>query len=198
MSQPSVWSVTFFENEAEMTDVLNVVVDALQRSEPRPLLVCIDGPAGSGKTTLANQVAQLVAHSEVIHMDDLYEGWNEPLNDSLIQRVRTHIVVPFHQRRPISFQRWDWHADMWGETVGFPSPEILILEGVGSAARGLREHAQLTIFLDIDDDQGAERVRIRDGAEVAAQLAAWMRHQQTYFESDETRTACDVVVSADV
>ncbi len=38
-------------------------------------LVCVDGPAGSGKTSLADAVARRTA-AQVVHMDDLYGGWD--------------------------------------------------------------------------------------------------------------------------
>ncbi|MGO1280054.1 MAG: AAA family ATPase, partial [Cellulosimicrobium funkei] len=37
-------------------------------------LVVVDGPAGSGKTTLAAQL-EAALPAQVLHMDDLYEGW---------------------------------------------------------------------------------------------------------------------------
>src|SRR4029077_4157497 len=37
-------------------------------------LVCVDGPAGSGKTSLADAVARRT-DAQVVHMDDLYGGW---------------------------------------------------------------------------------------------------------------------------
>ena len=38
-------------------------------------LVCVDGPAGSGKTTLAAGIAARTG-APVLHMDDLYPGWS--------------------------------------------------------------------------------------------------------------------------
>ena len=38
-------------------------------------LVCIDGPAGSGKTTLARAVEQAVQGSRLVQCDDLLHGW---------------------------------------------------------------------------------------------------------------------------
>ena len=41
----------------------------------RTRLVCIDGPAGAGKTTFAARLADaLVPDAVVLHMDDLYDG----------------------------------------------------------------------------------------------------------------------------
>ena len=39
-------------------------------------LICVDGPAGSGKTTWAAGIAQLAPEVTVVHMDDLYPGWS--------------------------------------------------------------------------------------------------------------------------
>ena len=45
--------------------------------------IAVDGPAGAGKTTLADQVAD-VARSHgtvaVVHLDDLYDGWRGVLS----------------------------------------------------------------------------------------------------------------------
>ena len=49
-------------------------------------LLAIDGPAGAGKTTLAAKLeAEYSVHSTVrtIHMDDLYNGWDDALGISL-------------------------------------------------------------------------------------------------------------------
>ena len=37
-------------------------------------LVCVDGPAGSGKTTLAAALADVVPGAHVIHCDELLHG----------------------------------------------------------------------------------------------------------------------------
>ena len=39
-------------------------------------LLSVDGPAGSGKTTLAEAVSRGLDGSRVIHMDDLFPGWS--------------------------------------------------------------------------------------------------------------------------
>jgi pantothenate kinase-related protein Tda10 len=42
----------------------------------RGRLVCVDGPAGSGKSTLASALVRLAPDAVVVHMDDLYAGWD--------------------------------------------------------------------------------------------------------------------------
>src|SRR5262245_52752501 len=67
---------------AEVLAALAALARARQAAAPvgQPFLVVVDGPAGSGKTTLADQLAPRVGdgsggRAQVVHMDDLYEGW---------------------------------------------------------------------------------------------------------------------------
>ena len=40
-------------------------------SRKQTLVISIDGRAGAGKTTLANQIAKNFSGTQIIHMDDL-------------------------------------------------------------------------------------------------------------------------------
>ena len=93
-------------------------------------LICVDGPAGSGKTTLAEELASL-SGAPVIHMDDLFEGWDglPRISDQL-----DTLLPPLAEGRPGSYRRWDWPGDAWAETVLVPPAPLLVLEGVGSGA----------------------------------------------------------------
>ena len=54
-------------------------------------LVCIDGPAGAGKTTLAELLMARHPHARVMHLDDLYAGWDNALDATLTDRLIRHI-----------------------------------------------------------------------------------------------------------
>ena len=60
-------------------DAVPALADRVRAAVPllgRTRLVCVDGPAGSGKTTLADRlVTALGPGAAVVHMDDLYAGW---------------------------------------------------------------------------------------------------------------------------
>ena len=113
----------------------------LARSRPATLgagrLIRLDGPAGSGKTTLAEAVASLLPGSRVVHMDDLYDGWDG------LPRVADQLdalLLPLAAGQPGSYRRYDWLADAYAETVVVPPGDLVVLEGVGS---GSRAHAGL-------------------------------------------------------
>ena len=134
---------------ASPSDVAQVVVD-LALSRPPTLadgrLVCVDGPAGSGKTTLAAEVAALVPGAQVVHMDDLYAGWSGI--DHAVTDQLDSILLPLAEGRAGSYRRFDWASDRFAETTTVQPGPLLVLEGVGS---GTRAHADLcTVLVWVD------------------------------------------------
>jgi cytidylate kinase len=156
----------------------------------RGRLLCIDGPAGSGKTTLATEVAALTG-APVVHMDNLYEGWDG------LPRIRTQLdrlLLPLSRNRPGSYRRWDWYADQWAEVVAVPPARLLVLEGVGA---GARSHAGLiTVLAWVEVPAGLRVTRglARDGVELEEQLRAWAVAEQEHFAHDQTRARADLLI----
>ena len=53
-------------------------------------LIAIDGPAGAGKTTLAAKFfAEFSVDKSVlvIHLDDLYDGWDNALSSAMLSHL---------------------------------------------------------------------------------------------------------------
>jgi cytidylate kinase len=153
-------------------------------------LLCVDGPAGSGKTTLADEVAAL-SGAAVVHMDNLYEGW-----DGLpkVGRQLDRLLLPLSRNRPGSYRRWDWYADRWAEVVVVAPRPLLVLEGVGS---GSRSHAGLTTVLawvEVPVDLRLRRGLARDGVQLDRHLRAWTAAEQEHFARDSTRSRADLVI----
>ena len=83
-------------------------------------VVLIDGPAGSGKTTLAARLAAALG-AQVLHADDMYEGWDglPVLRDVLVGRV----LEPLAAGQKAGFERWDWVASARAERIAVPPHE---------------------------------------------------------------------------
>jgi uridine kinase len=156
----------------------------------RGRLLCIDGPAGSGKTTLAAEVAAR-SGAPVVHMDDLYEGWGG------LPAIRTQLdrlLLPLSRERPGSYRRWDWYADRWAEVVSVPPAPLLVLEGVGSGSRTHADLVTVLVWVEADADLRLARALARDGAELEAQLSAWTVAEEHHFEVEGTRARADLVI----
>jgi len=168
------------------------------RSHPARLgagrLICIDGPAGSGKTTLATEIADLTG-TAVVHMDNLYEGW-DGLPRVGLQLDR--LLTPLSRNRPGSYRRWDWYADRWAEVVVVPPAPLLVLEGVGS---GSRDHAGLAtalVWVEVPQELRLSRGLARDGAALDQHWRDWAVEEQEHFATQNTRARADLVIDGTV
>ncbi|CAB4335446.1 MAG: hypothetical protein F2690_02545 [Actinobacteria bacterium] len=152
-------------------------------------LIAIDGRAGAGKTTLAAALSTELSlkHSVgVIHMDDLYEGWNNALGIHLSQTLET--IVKAHQlNKTIEIKIFNWESMTFDSTQRIEPVEILILEGVGAGQKVVREAGAIVHWLDIDPEIGIARVLKRDGNQIAKQMKQWQIDQELHFMSDKTR-----------
>ncbi len=175
------------------SDVARRVHDLALRRSPslgHGRLVCVDGPAGSGKTTLAAALAAL-AGATVVHMDDLYDGWHglSRVGDQL-----DALLVPLSTDEPGTYRRYDWDLEEYAETVTVGPSPLLVLEGVGS---GSREHASLCtalVWVEAPDGLRLHRGLVRDGPQLEQQWLDWMADEAEHFAAQDTRARADVLV----
>ena len=173
-------------------------------------LVCIDGPAGSGKTSLAGDLAAALTAARpqlgdvpVVHGDEVYEGWRVVADAPdrvqafglLAWRIRTWLLDPWRDGRTGRHPTWDWQRDRWGADTEVAARPVVILEGVGLAAAALREHAVLSIWLEADPDVRLARVLSRDGEQLRAQMTSWQHDEHEWHRLDRTRDSADVRVT---
>ncbi|WP_090030556.1 hypothetical protein [Cellulomonas marina] len=163
-------------------------------------LLCVDGPAGSGKTTLAARVRERLTAAGlavgVVHLDDLYEGWSG-LEGSLWPRLQAEVLGPLAARRPGRYRRWDWPAGAFADHVDVPVPDVLVLEGCGSARRAADPVATLRVWVEAPAALRLERGLARDGADTRPQWEAWMADEAQHFVREDTRARADVRVDRD-
>lgn len=153
-------------------------------------LVCVDGPAGSGKTTLATQLAvELVC--QVVHMDDLYEGW-EAGPDGGAARLRSWVLDPLAAGSAGEYRRFDWEAGTYAEAHTVPPAPFLVVEGCGAAARQVDPWAVLRIWVEAGDEERLRRGLARDGAAARPHWLRWMADEAAHYAAEQTRARADV------
>ena len=154
-------------------------------------LICVDGPAGSGKTTLAGGLASLDPGARVVHMDDLYPGWDGlPQVDAQLESlVRPHVTGDRG-----SYRRYDWHLGSFAETVSVAPTELLVIEGVGSGSTKINDLVTVLVWVEAPHDIRMRRGIERDGDAFAPYWESWARAEDELFARERTRDRADVLV----
>lgn len=178
---------------ATATSIASLAGAAVPRSGGTRV-VCVDGPAGSGKTTLAAALSAALANAPVVHLDDLYAGWDQDLGQPLSARVSAWLLDAWDAGLPGQHLRFDWPASRYVGWVAVPAAPVVILEGCGSAGRGIRERASLVVWVEAPEAVRLDRGRERDGHAMAAEWRRWVVRESAHFTADRTREAADVVV----
>jgi uridine kinase len=162
------------------------------------VLLAIDGPAGSGKTTLAAKLQseyQLFSSVQVIHMDDLYNGWEDALSEELTLKL-AGIIHAHKSGLDFPLSKFNWATMKFDKAEIVHSTEVLILEGVGAAQKLVRDAGAKTYWIETPAKIGLQRVLDRDGQHLHDLMLNWQSYQSAHFKKDKTAENCDVKLTS--
>lgn len=153
-------------------------------------LVCVDGPAGSGKTTLAGQVSALT-DARVVHLDDLYPGWDGLFD---VETQVRGLLGPLARDQTGYYRRFDWAANEYRETHHVDPADLIVLEGVGSGNRAWRDLVTTLVWVEAPADLRLARGLARDGDDLRDRWLGWMADEDRLFAREGTRARADLVL----
>jgi len=160
----------------------------------RTVLIGVDGRAGSGKTTIADEIAAALSDAVVVHVDD-FAGPHVPEWDW--PRFRAQVLEPLLAGRPARYQRWEWNRDEPAEWHDVPAGGVLVVEGVSSTRSELAVPWDLQIWVDAPRDVRLGRAVERDGAEMLGHwLDVWMPSEEAYIARERPQERVDLIVSS--
>ncbi len=154
--------------------------------------MAIEGRSGAGKTVLAKRVADVLG-CPVVHMDDLYPGW-EGLAAS-VPLVREWVLEPLSRGRDPRLRRYDWEHGRYAGWEHIPVGATLLIEGCGSGARELRAFLSLLVWVEAPDPIRQQRLAKRWDAEVyAPHRSMWAAQEEAFYAEHHPRAHADLVI----
>jgi uridine kinase len=157
------------------------------------MILTIDGTAGAGKTTLAEYMCEQYKDQmsvAVVHMDDLYDGWDDALGPKLTLKLEG-IVSAHKSGEEFRTTAFDWKRNEPGSELVIPPVDLLILEGVGAGQSAIRDAVETKIWIDLEPIVGLRRVLARDGHNIEEQMLAFLELERIHFLKEGTRDAAE-------
>lgn len=163
-----------------------------------PRLVAIDGRCGSGKTALAQLLAER-GNCTVLHMDDYYlppdsrsPGWERtPGGNMDFARLRREALDPARRGEPLRVRPYRCREGRFGpeETI-FPG-KLTVVEGSYACHPALGRY-DLRIFLTCGKSAQEQRLRRREGSRFDAFRETWIPLEEAYFAAFDVEASCDL------
>ena len=185
-----------------MEKTINFIVEQIKNlsDEKTPVVVAIDGRCASGKTTIAACLQEKLS-CEVIHMDDLFlrpeqrteERLKTPGGNVDYERFLEEVIIPLKQEEAFFYRPYDCHTQTLKAPVEVKGCPVILVEGSYSCHPCLYENYDLHIFLDVDKETQLQRIRLRNGEEMAKSFVQeWIPLEEAYFLVFNIKEKCEL------
>lgn len=183
--------------------VIQIIDESLLRKDA--LIVAIDGRCAAGKTTLA---AQLQAHygCNVVHMDEFFlrpeqrtpERLQTPGENVDHERFLAEVLLPLSRGEQVTYRPFRCDTQTMAAPITLTGHRLTIVEGSYSFHKDLRELYDLRIFLQVDPQTQMERIRRRNGAEMAKVFQnRWIPLEEAYFSTCQVQSCAQLCLATD-
>lgn len=168
-------------------------------------IILIDGRAASGKSTFAEQLSNLLfkegeSAPKLIHMDDLYPGWDGLREGS--SYLTRNILKPLSFGKTASWQKWDWAASNRGDASEpgngwreFAGGTALIVEGCGSLSRENAGLADYRIWIDSEQIVRKAKFSSRDEGIFDSFWGTWAAQEDEFYELEKSTELANLIVA---
>jgi uridine kinase len=173
------------------------VLELIDRGNQTPIIL-IDGRAGSGKSTFAEALQQQLFRDgesapRVIHMDNIFEGWDGlALGSDYMVRF---ILQPLARRETASWQDWSWVKNQRSSWREFSGGTPLIVEGCGSLTERSKEHADISIWLEANEETRRERWIQRERH--LEKFDFWAAQELDFYAREKSQSLANLVIKTD-
>lgn len=177
-------------------------IDSLIAEKPR-VLIAIDGPCASGKTTLAATLSERY-QALVLHMDDFFlqpyqrtpERLAQPGGNVDAERFLETVLTPLKNGQPFAYQPYSCKEQRLMAPIPMEAAPVTIIEGSYSLHPLLEDAYDLRILTQIDPVIQRERILHRDGKEKLIQFEQrWIPLENRYFEQTNIPARCDLLIA---
>lgn len=173
-----------------------------QLSKAGRLVLAIDGPCASGKSTLAANLQAIRPNSLLIHTDDFFlqphqrneKRLSEPGGNLDRERLTREVLQPLQQGQAFVYHKFDCHSLTLHKVTAQPAP-LVLLEGVYAHHPAFAPYLDQKVFLHAPLATRLARLENRVGQQMLQRfLTEWIPLEEIYFAAFSIRERADLVL----
>jgi len=164
--------------------------------------IAIDGRAASGKSTLAEDLKNILL-AGIIHMDDFFlppnlrseERYQEPGGNIHSERFLIEVLPSLSKKNSFTYQKFDCHIMDYNGLRLVDTSDWRVVEGAYSCHPVFGDYADLKVFSDIDSKEQIRRLTIRNGIEMTEIFRTrWIPMEEQYYTYYQILDNADVII----
>jgi uridine kinase len=179
--------------------IASVLKDKLNKK--RNLIIAIDGPCASGKTTLAQALKEMF-NCNVIPVDDFFlqphqrtqERLDTPGGNFDKARLIKEVITPLKNGAVFSYRPYDCKTGTLSEPVMIEPKALTLIEGVYACHPELSANYDIRIFVKTDKATQLERLKKRSPRMLNRFIFEWIPMEEKYFSVFKIEDVCDFVI----
>jgi uridine kinase len=164
------------------------------------VLIGIEGFGGSGKSTFAARLSEVLPDAAVVPMDafivkeQVLHPWDAGAFDHA--RLVREVLEPAQRGATVEYHVLDWASSTLVGPVVVPPSRYLIVEGISAFLPPAGGYYQYRIWVDVPADVAKARGRDRDrGTENEQHWDLWSQNDVDYLRRYRSMESADAVVS---
>lgn len=168
----------------------------------RNIIIAVDGRCASGKTTFSGSLHEKY-DCNVFHMDDFFlrpgqrtaERLSKPGGNVDYERFLSEILLPLYEDREVVYQRYDCFSKCLLPPLHVEKKRLNIVEGVYSLHPELFDYYDMTVFLDISEEEQRKRILKRNSPLMAEKFfTEWIPLEERYFKDLQIREKAGFII----
>lgn len=165
-------------------------------------IIAIDGCCASGKTTLADRMADIFG-AQVIHMDDFFlppemrtaERLTQAGGNVHYERFNEEVVKGLKSGSHFTCSRFNCGSGAFTQSEVISPLNPIIVEGAYALHPEIPDIYDLKIFLEIGCEKQLERIFRRNGSDALEIFKSkWIPFENKYFRDFDIKNKCDLVI----
>lgn len=165
------------------------------------IVISIDGNSASGKSTLAENLANLL-NAETVHCDDFFlpqemrseERLNEVGGNIHYERLKEEVINKLRKPTVIFYKAYNCQSGDFKNKF-LMNKKVIIIEGAYSSHPYFENYADFKIFLKVDEETQKKRILKRNGEEMLKRfINEWIPKENKYFNEFKIEEKADIII----